>query len=203
MRRMFAFVLVTAFVLISLAAPATHAQRYARCDACGFCDYPNQIQPQALEGLGSELAGKQPADVDQCHKCLYPGIANPRDTKGTLLIDESITTDSGPIPPTPAAGKYYTMFGCLDTKLGGFTETGASGAVTQRLLNIVFATVGGISFLTVLFGAYVIMTSRADPNRLNYGRRIVIGAIVGLVFTLSAVFIVNMVGGNILGIPGL
>lgn len=191
------------FVLITAVfTPPVSAQRYARCDACGFCD-PNQIQPQALDGLGAELAGKQPGDIASCHKCLYPGVASPTSSKGTLLIDETIDSESGPVAPTPAAGKYYTMFGCIDTKVGGFTTTGAGGAVVQTLLNRIFAAVGGIAFITVLFGAYVILTSRADPARLNYGRRVVVGAIVGLIFTLASVFIINLVGGNILGLPGL
>lgn len=201
MGRVFCFI-VSFFVFASLFSGPILAQRYVRCDVCGFCDYPDQIQPQALDGIGAELADKQPADLANCHKCLYPGIADPVGSRGTLLISETGASATGPIAPTPAGGRYYTMFGCIDTKMGGFSQEGASGAVVQQLLDVVFATVGGISFLTILFGSYVVLTSRADPNRLNYGRRVVVGAIIGLVFTLASVFIINTVGGKILGIPG-
>jgi hypothetical protein len=196
--RSFFFVITTLVVLFSFstAVSATDSARFARCDQCGWCDKA-QAQPQSSVGLGSDLAMKEPGDVQKCEACLYPGLVDRYTDNETLRIDP-VTG----LQPTPAAGRYYTMLGCIDGGVGSFASKGAAGGVVQALLNVVFGLVGAVSFLAIIYGSFIILTSRADPNRLNYGRRVVIGAIVGTLFALGSVFIVNFVAGKILKIPG-
>jgi len=66
----------------------------------------------------------------------------------------------------------------------------------------VFSVAGGIAFLYLIYGAFIITTSQSNPERLNYGRRVVYGAITGLIFTLGSVFIVKFIASGILKIPG-
>lgn len=93
------------------------------------------------------------------------------------------------------------MIGCIKTDLG-FTEQEAASSVTQTLLNIIFGIVGGVAFLYLIYGSFIILTSQSNPERLNYGKRLVFGAIIGVVFTLASVFIVNFIASGILRIPG-
>ena len=74
--------------------------------------------------------------------------------------------------------------------------------MVQSLLNIVFAMAGGIAFLYLLYGSFIIATSQANPERLNYGKRVVYGAIAGVIFTLGSVFLVKFIASGILKIPG-
>ncbi len=156
--------------------------RCATCDLCGYCPSAATI----------------PSNWEVCRNCLYPSLTGtPAKDNQTLIIDENENTG-----PTPNPGSWYTMFGCVQTNLGGFTQQGAAGSVVQVLLNTIFGIAGGIAFLYILYGSFIILTSQADPERLYHGKRVVYGAIVGLIFSLSAVFLVNLIGGKILNIPG-
>lgn len=99
-------------------------------------------------------------------------------------------------------GKYYTMLGCVGTSLAGFTENGAAGGVVQTLLNFLFVIVGGVAVLYLIYGAFVLMTSQNDPERINQGKRIVFAAIVGVIFCVGSVFLVNLIAGTVLKLPG-
>lgn len=154
--------------------------RYAACDLCGFCP-PNQ----------------PPQSWPSCQKCLYPDINSDPSLMESLIVDSETN-----LPPSPVPGKQYTFLGCLGGGGGGFGDEGAAGGVVQSLLNIIFSAAGGIAFLYLIYGSYIIATSQANPERLNYGRRVVYGAISGLIFTFASVFIVNFIASGILKIPG-
>lgn len=152
--------------------------RYAACDLCGYC--PPNPPPQSWL---------------KCKKCLYPNLSDDASLMETLKIDPQTN-----LPPTPALGRQYTFLGCLG---GGssFSEEGSGGIFVQSILNIIFSVAGGIAFLYLIYGSFIILTSQSDPEKLNYGKRIVNGAIIGLVFTLSSVLIVNFIASGILKLP--
>lgn len=158
---------------------APSGPRYAACDLCGYC--PPNNPPQSWSA---------------CRQCLYPNINPDPAAKESLKID----TTTG-LPPAAAAGRQYTFLGCLTTGSGSFQEGGA-GNVVQALLRIVFSVVGGVAFLYLIFGAFTIITSQNNPEKMNYGKRLVYGAIIGLVFSLTSILIVNLIAGQILKIPG-
>jgi len=96
----------------------------------------------------------------------------------------------------------YTMIGCIKTNLNDFTQEGAASSVVQKLLDFLFSIAGGIAFLYLLYGSYLVMTSKADPTKLQQGKRVILGAIIGVVFAVGAVFIINLLASGILKIPG-
>lgn len=158
----------------------TSGPRFAACDLCGFC--PPADPPQSWLS---------------CKKCLYPDIGDDPTTMESLAIDEESN-----LPPTPFPGKQYTFLGCIGGDGGGFTQEGSASGVVQPILNIVFSLAGGAAFLYLIYGSFIVVTSQADPEKLNYGRRLVVGSIVGLVFTLSSVLIVNFIASGVLKVPG-
>ncbi len=128
---------------------------------------------------------------------MYPDVSDDPSSLESLSIDNEYN-----LPPTPYPGRQYTFLGCLGGGSGGFTEEGSASGVVQSVLNIIFSASGGIAFLYLLYGSFIIATSQADPERLNYGRRLVNGAIVGLVFTLGSVLLVNFIASGVLKVPG-
>jgi len=198
MRKIFlSIVAFTLFVLVSSCASFA-ADRYATCDACGLCP---TVDVHA--GTCTVDPSSVPGDWKSCVKCLYPKLypststPNPTDCK-TLLVN-SDSTFKNPIQ----VGRQYTMLGCITsgTSVGFTGKTGAPSFV-QALLNVIFSLAGGFAFLYLMYGGFIVLTSQADPERLNYGRRLIYGAIVGLIITLGSVFIVNLIGSGILHIPG-
>lgn len=183
MKRVAFFLLFYLFFIgfVSSTMADTIPPRQTACDLCGYCP-PNPT----------------PANWPDCKRCIYPNASADATSGDTLRIVDLETNT----PPTPAPGKQYTMLGCLGTNLGGFQQQGAAAGVVQQLLSVIFSIVGGIAFLTIIYGSFVIITSQANPERLNYGKKIVFGAIVGVIFAISSVFLINLLATGILRIPG-
>jgi hypothetical protein len=191
MKRFFIFFLLlsTVYRLLSTNVYAVDCttERCSACDQCGYCWQLTPTPPFL----------NPPSDWEKCRDCLYtlPGTA--AESNETLKINEADN-----LPPTPMPGKMYTQLGCLGTNLAGFQEEGAAAGVVQTLLNVIFSIVGGVGFLFMLYAAFIIMTSQANPERMNYGKKVLVGAIVGVIFSLSIVFIINLLGSGVLKIPG-
>ncbi|MCX7955557.1 MAG: pilin [Patescibacteria group bacterium] len=153
-------------------------ERYAACDFCGYCP-PNPPPESWLK----------------CKKCLYPDLSDDPSLLETLKINPETN-----LPPTPALGKQYTFLGCLGGDVG-FAEEGSAKNIIQSILNIIFSIIGGVAFIYLIYGSFIITTSFSDREKLNYGKRIITGAIIGLVFSLGSVFIVNLIASSILKLP--
>ncbi len=86
-----------------------------------------------------------------------------------------------------------TAFGCLSATPGGIFTT---------FFQFGIGIAGGIAFLLIVFGGFQIITSAGNPERLNEGKELVGSAIAGLLLVVFSVFLLKIIGVNILGIPG-
>jgi len=202
--RLFGALIMFSFLLLLYVSPAfavdANGPRFVTCDACGFCPMiDNTVSPATCKV--DPTGGPVPGNWGKCVGCLYKDLG-PNPTPGDCTTVKIVGDTK--LPPTPIPGRQYTMIGCL-TSNGGFENnkgTGASSFVQALFDLLVFRITGGIAFLYLMYGAFLILTSQADPERLNYGRRVITGAAVGLIFALSSVFLVNLIGSGILKIPG-
>ncbi len=87
----------------------------------------------------------------------------------------------------------WTSIGCITTDPKQFIP---------RLLEFATGIAGGIAFLLIIFGGFGIMTSSGNPEKLNAGKELVSSAIAGLLLIIFSLFILQLIGYNILGIPG-
>lgn len=174
--------------LLYLTKPAL-AEGYATCDLCGYCP------PQA-----NQPAVTPPSNWAECLGCLYPMATPDPDLKQTLQI----SADSGSAP-TPYPGAQFTMLGCIKSNTNPLSiiSEGPARSLADILLSTVLSIVGGIAFLYLLYGAFLLMTSQGDPERLNQGKKAVYGAITGLIFSLSTILIIRTIASGILKIPGI
>lgn len=165
-------------------SPSTHAQ-YAECDDCGYC-------------VGREA----PGNWDECRKCIYDKTTGAASANQTLEIKPNAKTNIlEQITKTP--GKYFTQLGCIDTGADSFSNPSAPGGVLNFLLTkLIFPIVGILSFLSLIYGAFLLMTAQGSSEQIGRGKSYIVGAIVGLIFTLSAVLIISIIAGDILKIPG-
>lgn len=162
-------------------------ERCATCDLCGYCW---QITP-------TPPARNPPSNWESCRACLYPAANSTPESNETLKITDTTTN----MPPTPWPGHWYSMIGCINTNLTDFTQPGAAASLVKTLLDLIFKTAGGIAFLYLIYGAFLILTSQADPEKLSQGKRVIYGAVVGLLFSLLSVFMVNFIANNVLKVP--
>ena len=87
----------------------------------------------------------------------------------------------------------WTALGCIPTDPSKFIG---------QILGIAVGIGGGIAFLLVLFGGFQILMSAGNPEKLNAGKELVTSAITGLLIIIFSLFILRLIGFNILGIPG-
>jgi hypothetical protein len=59
---------------------------------------------------------------------------------------------------------------------------------------------GGIAFLLIIAAGFQIITSQGDPQRMQAGKELLTSAIAGLLLLIFSVFILRLIGVNILGI---
>ncbi len=93
----------------------------------------------------------------------------------------------------PEQTKIQTAIGCIET---------STNKLTSQIVSISLGIAGGVAFLMILLGALQIQTSAGNPERINQGKEIIEGAIVGLLLIIFSVFILKVIGVDILKIPG-
>ena len=90
-------------------------------------------------------------------------------------------------------GGVWTALGCLPVQPETFIE--------QRVLPIGLGLAGGASLLTIFYAAYLVQTSQGNPEKLKKARSYLTSALTGLLVVIFAIFILQFVGVNLLGIP--
>jgi len=93
-----------------------------------------------------------------------------------------------------SAREIYTAIGCIPID--------DSGALIGWILRWAIGIGGGIAFILILVAGFQIMTSRGDPQRLQAGKELLTSAIAGILLIIFSVFILEVIGVDILGIPG-
>lgn len=97
----------------------------------------------------------------------------------------------------PQGGKAGTG---IDTAIGCVPALSDSSSLSTFILNWAIGIGGGIAFLLILFAGFQIMTSSGDPQRLKAGQELLTAAISGIIMLIFSVFILRVIGVNILGI---
>lgn len=86
-----------------------------------------------------------------------------------------------------------TAIGCVPTRPNDFIK---------GLLRFAMGIGGGIALLLMIFGALQMITSAGSPESLKKGQEQFTSAIIGLLFIIFSVLLLQIIGADILGIPG-
>ncbi len=86
-----------------------------------------------------------------------------------------------------------TAIGCIPTDPQGFVK---------KFLSLGIGMAGGIAFFLILVGGLQILTSAGNPERLTAGKELVGSAIAGLLLLIFSIFLLKIIGVDILAIPG-
>ncbi|HSX40228.1 MAG TPA: pilin, partial [Candidatus Saccharimonadales bacterium] len=89
--------------------------------------------------------------------------------------------------------KYPSAIGDIDTTPAGFIKAAFS---------LVLGLAGGIAVILIIIAGYQFMTSQGNPERIQAARERLISAIVGLVFIIFSVVILQVIGVDLLHLPG-
>ena len=103
---------------------------------------------------------------------------------------------SGPIRGTCGEFEVQTALGCISTNIG-------SGGLISSILRLSVGLGGGVALILMLYGPFIITTSAGIPDKLKAGKEIITSAIIGLIFIILSIVLMELIGVSILGIPGL
>lgn len=92
--------------------------------------------------------------------------------------------------------------GVCNTALGPI-NTRNFGESLRQIFIIAIGIGGALALLLMGFGVFIITTSAGIPDKINEGKNIITAAAAGLVFIILSIVIFQLIGINILGIPGL
>lgn len=136
------------------------------------------------------------------------------------------TPGPGPITPAPSAkqckqgdpdctsGGGKLVEGCSDSSKPGYdpNNPGIATAIgcihtnpaefVKDLMKFVIGISGGLAFLMMLLGAFQMLTSAGNPETLSAGRDRLTSAVIGLLFVIFAILLLQIIGVDILQIPG-
>jgi hypothetical protein len=87
-----------------------------------------------------------------------------------------------------------TAFGCIPVEPNKF--------IVWLLPNL-FGIAGGISFLLMIYGFFLMTTSGGDPKAVAGAQETVTSAITGLLVSIFALFLLRLIVIGILKIPGI
>ena len=88
----------------------------------------------------------------------------------------------------------WTAFGCLPADL--------SELIGTFIFTTGLGIAGGIAFLYFLYGSFLILTSAGNPEKIEEAKQIIVSALSGLLLIIFSVFILKVIGVDILRLPG-
>jgi len=180
--------------------------------------------PQQILDVPITFRRSQLADEEICLDCpqgsRYDASKNPpqcSDASGNQVAPEDQPTCGSNTPciqgegcsspgrenttPEPCSN-YDPAIGCgvIQTALGGI-RTDVPGFV-NRILSFVLGISGGIVLILIISAGYRLMVSSGNPERVQAAREQLTSAVVGLLFIIFSLVILQVITRDIIGIPG-
>jgi len=91
----------------------------------------------------------------------------------------------------------------VNTAIGCISTDAESGGFIKDILGVAIGLGGAIALILMLFGTFVVTTSAGIPDKLNQGKETISSAATGLVFIILSVVLLQLIGVNLIGLPGL
>jgi len=85
--------------------------------------------------------------------------------------------------------------GCVPINLANF--------ISNYLLGRMIGLAGLLSLLCIIYSVFMMQTSQGSNEKLKKAQELLTSCILGLIFIIFSVFILKLIGVNILKIPGL
>lgn len=84
------------------------------------------------------------------------------------------------------------LLGDLGNQNAPMAKIGDLGKIIINSLNLMFAIVGGVCLMMILWGVFNLLTSGGDENKAKKAKEILTAAVVGTLITISAASLVRM-----------
>lgn len=91
--------------------------------------------------------------------------------------------------------KYYSAIGCIPFNLDQF--------INEFLLNRLIGLAGIFAFFCIIYASFMMQSSQGNQEKLKKAQELLTSCIMGLIFIIFSVFILKLIGVDILKLPGL
>jgi hypothetical protein len=98
---------------------------------------------------------------------------------------------------TPCGGSTTTS---CQTAIGPVSTTTAG--VTKVIFRLFLSIAGTIALFLIISSGYRLMVSRGNPEQIQHAREQFSSAIIGLLFLVFSLVILQFIGVDVLGLPG-
>lgn len=137
--------------------------------------------------------------------CQSSGSCTAGVCKTVLYNDPNNQYSNAAPPPLPCDASYVdaTTGNCKKVATGlGFSIKTDVGSFITSLLGVILSISGGIAVLLIIISGYRLMISQGNPEKIQAAREQLTAAIVGLLFIIFSLVIIQVLGYDILHIPG-
>ncbi|MBI2029263.1 hypothetical protein HYT02_02525 [Candidatus Gottesmanbacteria bacterium] len=172
MKTFSSIILLFILIFVTFSFDKVYAQTPTPIQSCDLCGW---CKPGTT----------RPYDWPDCMQCLFPTTTIPGDGSKPLANTK--------YPSHPETPKQWTVFGCLDVGAGGFVN---------QIYKLIIAFGSGFAFLAIIYGGFKVLTASGDPIQVSAGKHIIMGAISGILLIIFSIFLLRLVGVEIIRLPG-
>jgi hypothetical protein len=143
-------------------------------------------------------AGTTTGAVITCGQGTYVAQLTATAASDNCVTNLAVTSSTIPTPPPSGGGSinWQNLSQISHPTLGGSVTL---GSIIGTLLRYLFPLAGMILLLLLIFGGYKIMFSGGVPAKIEQGRDIITGALVGFVIIFVSYWVTQLIG-TILGL---
>jgi hypothetical protein len=155
-------------------------------------DYQSKIVIPCQVGKAST---SDSADVN-C-RCTFDGLTpTPGPIDALLSYCDNLTTKGEPesCKTCVNSGGIWSGLGCVKGDLRSF--------ISETIFGWGIGLAGGFALLCIIYAAFMMQSSQGNPEKLKKAQELITSCIMGLMLIIFSVFILRLIGVNILKIPG-
>lgn len=116
----------------------------------------------------------------------------------TVPVNPLTPTDT-PLSVAPVCDKNGDYFEC-PSALGPINTNPT--LLIKSLFGIILSLSGGIALLLIIYSGFSMMVSQGDPEKVKGAKETMTSAVVGLLFIIFSLVILQLIGFTVLRIPG-
>jgi len=111
----------------------------------------------------------------------------------TEAYDSCIECAAGSNDKDDGQAGVWTAIGCIKRD---------PTSIMQRFITLGLGIGGGVSLLSTLAGGFILTTSQGDPKRTGQAKEMITNAVIGLIFVIFSVTILQFIGYTVFRLPG-
>lgn len=131
--------------------------------------------------------------TDPSCKCLQPSVT-PMEALMRLCGAIKTPGEQGRCTSCLAGGGIWSSAGCIYATAEDFIQ--------KTVFGWGIGLAGGLALLCIIYAAFQMQSSQGNPEKIKKAQEMLTSCIMGLMLIIFAVFILRLIGVNILQIPG-